>query len=95
LLYNTTANGNHWLLIQTIGTKTTVTAIGTQISSPSVRLGEFNQVTTAEAMRAFGQRVHFGLGRDKLVGITLDGQRNSSDLAHVKVEQISGAEGAL
>jgi hypothetical protein len=48
LLYNTTANGNHWLLIQTIGTKSNRDGIGTQIKLTSQSGSvQFNQVTTA------------------------------------------------
>jgi enediyne biosynthesis protein E4 len=69
LLYNTTANGNHWLLIQTIGTKTNRDGIGTQIKLTSQSgTVQFDQVTTAGSYASSSdKRVHFGLGRDKLV----------------------------
>jgi hypothetical protein len=69
LLYNTTANGNHWLLIQTIGTKSNHDGIGTQIklTSPSGAV-QYNQVTTAGSYASSSdKRVHFGLGHDKRV----------------------------
>jgi hypothetical protein len=92
LLYNTTANGNHWLLIQTIGTKSNRDGIGTQIKltaqSGSV---QFNQVTTAGSYASSSdKRVHFGLGRDKLVKeITLRWPSGTvQTLRNVKADQI-------
>ena len=67
LLYNTTANGNHWLLIQTIGTKSNRDGIGTQIKLTSQSGAvQYNQVTTAGSYASSSdKRVHFGLGHDK------------------------------
>src|SRR6185369_9295478 len=48
LLYNTSASGNHWLLIQTIGVKSNRDGIGTQIKLISLSGAvQYNQVTTA------------------------------------------------
>ena len=92
LLYNTTANGNHWLLIQTIGTKSNRDGIGTQIKltfqSGSV---QFNQVTTAGSYASSSdKRVHFGLGGDTLVKeITLRWPSGTVQTLHnVKADQI-------
>jgi len=100
LLYNTTANGNHWLLIQTIGTKSNRDGIGTQIKVTS-QSGpvQFNQVTTAGSYASSSdKRVHFGLGRDKLIKeITLRWPSGTVQTLHnVKADQIlKVTEGAL
>ncbi len=92
LLYNTTANGNHWLLIQTIGTKSNRDGIGTQIKLTSQSGSvQFNQVTTAGSYASSSdKRVHFGLGRDKLVKeITLRWPSGTVQTLHnVKADQI-------
>jgi enediyne biosynthesis protein E4 len=69
LLYNTTANSNHWLLIQTIGTKSNRDGIGTQIKLTSQSGAvQYNEVTTAGSYASSSdRRVHFGLGLDKRV----------------------------
>ena len=92
LLYNTTANGNHWLLIQTVGTKSNRDGIGTQIKLTSQSGSvQFNQVTTAGSYASSSdKRVHFGLGRDKLVKeITLRWPSGTVQTLHnVKADQI-------
>src|SRR5713101_6879185 len=92
LLYNTTANGNHWLLIQTIGTKSNRDGIGTQIKLTSHSgSAQFNQVTTAGSYASSSdKRVHFGLGRDTLVKeITLRWPSGTVQTLHnVKADQI-------
>jgi enediyne biosynthesis protein E4 len=100
LLYNTTANGNHWLLIQTIGTKSNRDGIGTQIKLTSQSGSvQFNQVTTAGSYASSSdKRVHFGLGRDKVVKeITLRWPSGTVQTLHnVKADQIlKVTEGAL
>jgi hypothetical protein len=100
LLYNTTANGNHWLLIQTIGTKSNRDGIGTQIKVTSQSGSvQFNQVATAGSYASSSdKRVHFGLGRDKLVKeITLRWPSGTVQTLHnVKADQILRVtEGAL
>jgi len=92
LLYNTTANGNHWLLIQTIATKSNRDGIGTQIKLTSQSGSvQFNQVTTAGSYASSSdKRVHFGLGRDTLVKeITLRWPSGTvQTLRNVKADQI-------
>ena len=100
LLYNTTANSNHWLLIQTNGTKSNRDGIGTQIKLTSQSGSvQFNQVTTAGSYASSSdKRVHFGLGRDKLVKeITLRWPSGTVQTLHnVKADQIlKVTEGAL
>src|SRR5260370_18171858 len=69
LLYNTTANGNHWLLIQTIGTKSNRDGIGTQIKLTSQSGSvQFNQVTTAGSYASSSANlVHFLLASATLL----------------------------
>ena len=92
LLYNTTANGNHWLLIQTIGTKSNRDGIGTQIKLTSQSGSvQFNQVTTAGSYASSSdKRVHFGLGRDTVVKeITLRWPSGTVQTLHnVKADQV-------
>jgi len=100
LLYNTTANGNHWLLIQTVGTKSNRDGIGTQIKLTSQSGSvQFNQVTTAGSYASSSDKhVHFGLGRDKVVKeITLRWPSGTVQTLHnVKADQILRVtEGAL
>lgn len=69
LLYNTGADGNHWILVQTIGTRSNRDGIGTQIKITS-RSGpvQYGQVSTAGSYASSSdKRVHFGLGQDKVV----------------------------
>ena len=66
LLYNTTTNNNHWILIQTIGVKSNRDGIGTRIKiTGESGLVQYNHVTTAGSFASSSdKRVHFGLGRD-------------------------------
>jgi enediyne biosynthesis protein E4 len=100
LLYNTTANANHWLLIQTIGTKSNRDGIGTVIKLTSQSGSvQFNQVTTAGSYASSSdKRVHFGLGGDTLLKeITLRWPSGTVQTLHnVKADQILRVtEGAL
>ena len=69
ILYNTSPAHNHWLLIQTIGTKSNRDGIGTQIKvTGKSGLVQYNQVTTAGSYASSSdKRVHFGLGSDSVV----------------------------
>jgi hypothetical protein len=92
LLYNTSAGGNHWLLIQTIGVKSNRDGIGTQIKL-TLQAGavQYNQVTTAGSYASsLDKRVHFGLGHDKLVKeIELHWPSGTIQVLHnVKADQI-------
>src|SRR6266850_166375 len=66
LLYNTTTNNNHWILLQTIGVKSNRDGIGTRIKlTGESGLVQYNHVTTAGSFASCSdKRVHFGLGRD-------------------------------
>jgi hypothetical protein len=66
LLYNTSANRNHWILIQCIGVKSNRDGIGTFIKlTGGSGLIQYNHVTTAGSYASSSdKRVHFGLGSD-------------------------------
>jgi hypothetical protein len=69
LLYNTSTNGNHWILIRTVGVKSNRDGIGTRIKlTTQSGLVEYNHVTTAGSYASSSDpRVHFGLGADTLI----------------------------
>ena len=66
VLYNTSPGANHWLLIQTVGTKSNRDGIGTRIKVVGASgLTQYNHVTTAVGYASSSdKRVHFGLGAD-------------------------------
>ncbi len=92
LLYNTTENGNHWLLVQTIGTKSNRDGIGTQIKlTTQSGAVQYNEVTTAGSYASSSdKRVHFGLGQEKLAKeIVLHWPSGTVQTLHnVKADQI-------
>jgi hypothetical protein len=92
LLYNTSPAHNHWLLVQTIGTKSNRDGIGTQIKvTGKSGLVQYNQVTTAGSYASSSdKRVHFGLGSDSLVKeIELRWPSGTRQVLHnVKTDQI-------
>jgi hypothetical protein len=69
LLYNTSAGGNHWIAIETVGVKSNRDGIGTEIKlTGESGLVQYNAVTTAGSYASSSdKRAHFGLGRDPLV----------------------------
>jgi hypothetical protein len=69
LLYNTTKNSNHWILIDTIGVKSNRDGIGTRIKiTGESALVQYNHVTTAGSFASSSdKRVHFGLRADKRI----------------------------
>ena len=69
LLYNTTADNNHWVLIKTVGGKSNRDGIGTRIKLTGASgLVQYNHVTTAGSYASSNDpRVHFGLGTDTVI----------------------------
>jgi hypothetical protein len=66
VLYNTSPDRNHWIIIQTEGRKSNRDGIGTRIKlvGQSGRV-QYNQVTTSVGyVSSSDRRVHFGLGAD-------------------------------
>ena len=92
LLYNTTTNNNHWILLQTIGVKSNRDGIGTRIKlTGESGLVQYNHVTTAGSFASSSDnRVHFGLGRDtRIKEIELRWTSGRTQvLQNVKVDQI-------
>jgi hypothetical protein len=92
LLYNTTTNNNHWILLQTIGVKSNRDGIGTRIKlTGESGLVQYNHVTTAGSFASSSdKRVHFGLGRDtRIKEIELRWTSGRVQvLRNVKVDQI-------
>jgi len=65
---NLTDNGNHWLEIRTVGTRSNRDGIGTKIRLESASGTQYNQVTTSVGYASSSDpRVHFGLGKDTMV----------------------------
>ena len=92
LLYNTTTNSNHWILLQTIGVKSNRDGIGTRIKlTGESGLVQYNHVTTAGSFASSSdKRVHFGLGRDtRIKEIELRWPSGRTQvLRNVKVDQV-------
>jgi len=66
VLYNTSPDHNHWIIIQTEGRKSNRDGIGTRIKvvGQSGRV-QYNQVTTSVGyVSSSDRRAHFGLGAD-------------------------------
>jgi hypothetical protein len=66
VLYNTSPDRNHWIILQTEGRKSNRDGIGTRIKlvGESGRV-QYNQVTTSVGyVSSSDRRVHFGLGAD-------------------------------
>ena len=69
LLFNTSTDNNHWLLIKTVGLKSNRDGIGTRIKLIGASgLVQYNHVTTAGSYASSNDpRVHFGLGADTMI----------------------------
>jgi hypothetical protein len=71
ILHNDGGSGNHWLLINTVGTRSNRDGLGARIKLVGESgLAQFAYVTTAGSyLSASDKRVHFGLGKDKTVSL--------------------------
>jgi enediyne biosynthesis protein E4 len=69
LFHNISDDGNHWILLNLVGTKSNRMAIGAQIRiTTEDGKSQWNQVTTAVGYASSSDsRVHFGLGESKSV----------------------------
>lgn len=67
ILHNSGGNGNHWLLVNTVGTTSNRDGIGARIRVVGESgFEQYGIVTTAGSYQsANDKRVHFGLGQDK------------------------------
>jgi hypothetical protein len=68
-LLNSAGNGNHWLLVNTIGSRSNRDGIGAALKLTAASGRElFNHVTTSVGfMSSSDKRVHFGLGPEKAI----------------------------
>ena len=69
LLHNISENGNHWILLKLVGTKSNRMAIGAQVRITTEDGNkQWNEVTTAVGYAsASDSRVHFGLGKNEKI----------------------------
>lgn len=69
LFHNITENGNHWILLKLVGTKSNRMGIGAQIHITTEDGNQqWNEVTTAVGYAsASDSRVHFGLGKNEKI----------------------------
>jgi enediyne biosynthesis protein E4 len=69
ILHNDTKTPNHWLLLDLVGHKSNRDAIGAEITLfTSEGLQSATVSTAGSYLSASDKRVHFGLGREKVVG---------------------------
>ena len=69
IMLNSADNGNHWLLVNTIGRRSNRDGIGAalKLTTASGR-ALYNHVTTSDGfMSSSDKRVHFGLGTEKAI----------------------------
>ena len=92
LLYNTSTDATHWILIKTVGVKSNRDGIGTRIKvTGTTGLVQYNHVTTAGSYASSSDpRVHFGLGTDAVIKeIELKWPSGTVEVLHnVKADQI-------
>src|SRR5437867_4306413 len=69
ILYNQGGNRNHWLLVNTIGSKSNRDGVGAKLRVVGESGHEQHAMvgTAASYMSASDKRVHFGLGSDKQI----------------------------
>ena len=69
LFHNITENGNHWILLKLVGTKSNRMGIGAQIRITTADgKKQWNEVTTAVGYACSSDpRVHFGLGKNEKI----------------------------
>jgi hypothetical protein len=69
ILRNVSETGNHWILLKLVGTKSNRMGLGAQIHiTTNDGASQWNEATTAVGYTASSDsRVHFGLGKSKLI----------------------------
>jgi enediyne biosynthesis protein E4 len=69
LFHNITENGNHWILLKLVGTKSNRMGIGAQIHiTTEDGKQQWNEVTTAVGYASSSDsRVHFGLSKNEKI----------------------------
>lgn len=88
---NMTENGNHWLEIKTVGTRSNRDGIGAQVMIESAGGIQYNHVTTSVGYGCSSDpRVHFGLGQDTAVSrlVIKWPSGTAQELRNVRADQI-------
>jgi hypothetical protein len=68
LLMNTTANGNHWILLKLVGVKDNRDGLGTKVKITTKNGVQYNVANTAVGYNSSSdKRVHFGLGDTTMI----------------------------
>jgi hypothetical protein len=68
LLMNRSANSNHWILLNLVGTKDNRDGLGTKIKITTSEGVQYNEATTAVGYSSSSdKRVHFGLGKATVI----------------------------
>jgi len=63
ILMNRTSNGNHWLILSLVGTKSNRDGLGARIKLITADGAQYNHATTTVGYNSSSdKRVHFGLG---------------------------------
>jgi hypothetical protein len=96
LFHNATANGCHWILIRLVGTRSNRMGLGAQIRiTTEDGATQWNQATTAVGYACSSDpRVHFGLGKNRLIREleVLWPSRTRQTLQNVEVDRIMTIE---
>lgn len=91
LLMNRSKNGNHWIILHLIGTKSNRDGLGTRVKITTARGSQYNHATTAVGYSSSSdKRVHFGLDDATVIEkIELDWPSGiKQSLTNVKADQI-------
>ena len=88
---NRTANSNHWILLNLVGTKDNRDGLGTKVKITTSEGVQYNVATTAVGYNSSSdKRVHFGLGKaaaiEKIELTWPTGLKQT--LTNVKVDQV-------
>ncbi|HEY2469511.1 MAG TPA: CRTAC1 family protein [Terracidiphilus sp.] len=68
LLMNRTSNGNHWIILNLVGTKDNRDGLGTKVKITTREGVQYNQATTAVGYSSSSdKRIHFGLGKAAMI----------------------------
>jgi len=68
ILTNRTSDGNHWILLNLVGTKDNRDGLGTKVKITTADGEQYNQATTTVGYNSSSdKRVHFGLGKITII----------------------------
>ncbi len=91
LLMNRTANGNHWIMLNLVGTKDNRDGLGTKVKIVTAEGVQYNHATTAVGYSSSSdKRVYFGLGKAAVIdSIELRWPTGvKQTLTHVKADRL-------